>query len=178
MSLDGLRAWIGEVERKLGVRTRVFLALVAIAVGGAGAAIYLALDTRDQAVDEDEVQRLQEQIDGIEAGAAGGADSRISQLELEIDALKAQLEAGGNGATGPSGGGAPGEAPAGGDSAGDAKESSGDGGAGTPEAGPGLTPDDLTPIPGTKDKGKSDPKRASPGKAAGAGDERTDDKDR
>ena len=27
MSLDGLRAWIGEVERKLGMRTRVFLVL-------------------------------------------------------------------------------------------------------------------------------------------------------
>jgi hypothetical protein len=28
MSLDGLRAWIGELERKLGVRTRVLLVLV------------------------------------------------------------------------------------------------------------------------------------------------------
>jgi branched-chain amino acid transport system permease protein len=34
MPLDGLRAWIGEVERKLGMRTRVFLALAAIAATG------------------------------------------------------------------------------------------------------------------------------------------------
>ena len=43
MSLEGLRAWIGEVERKLGVRTRVFLVLLAIAIGASGAAIYLAI---------------------------------------------------------------------------------------------------------------------------------------
>ena len=39
MSLDGLRAWIGVVERKLTMRTRVFLVLVAIAIGGAAAGI-------------------------------------------------------------------------------------------------------------------------------------------
>ncbi len=52
MSVDGLRAWIGEVERKLGMRTRVFLVLAVIAIGAAGAAIYLAIDTRDNAVSE------------------------------------------------------------------------------------------------------------------------------
>ena len=46
MSLDGLRAWIGEVERKLAMRTRVFLVLVAIAIGGAGAGIFLAIEAR------------------------------------------------------------------------------------------------------------------------------------
>lgn len=63
MPLDGLRAWIGEVERKLGMRTRVFLVLATIAIGGAGAAIYLAIDTRDNAVSESDVQELQERLE-------------------------------------------------------------------------------------------------------------------
>src|ERR1051325_8180265 len=50
MSLDGLRAWIGLVERKLTMRTRVFLVLVAIAVGGAAAGIYLAIDAPNNSV--------------------------------------------------------------------------------------------------------------------------------
>ena len=64
MPLDGLRAWIGEVERKLGMRTRVFLVLATIAIGGAGAAIYLAVDTREDAVSESDVQELQERLEG------------------------------------------------------------------------------------------------------------------
>jgi hypothetical protein len=63
MSLEGLRAWIGEVERKLGKRTRVFLALAAIAIGLGGAAIYLAIDARENSVSESDVQALQEKLE-------------------------------------------------------------------------------------------------------------------
>jgi Skp family chaperone for outer membrane proteins len=89
MSLDGLRAWIGEVERKLGMRTRVFLVLVAIAVGGAGAAIYLAIDARDSAVSESDVRDLQTELEA-RIGAGDAAD--LTQLEAEVAALKAQVE--------------------------------------------------------------------------------------
>lgn len=100
MSLDGLRAWIGEVERKLGVRTRIFLVLTAIAIGGAGAGIYLALDAQSDRVDESDLQvareELQSQIDA--AGVAtpeGGAtepDPRVEALEDQVRALQAQVE--------------------------------------------------------------------------------------
>jgi hypothetical protein len=63
MSLDGLRAWIGEVERKLGMRTRVFLALTVIAIGIGGAAVYLAIDARESSVSQDDVQALQQQLE-------------------------------------------------------------------------------------------------------------------
>lgn len=92
MPLDGLRAWIGEVERKLGMRTRVFLVLATIALGGAGAAIYLALDTRDDAVSESDVRALQEKLEGqiVTGGAGGGSD--LTQLEAQLDALRAEVE--------------------------------------------------------------------------------------
>jgi hypothetical protein len=74
MSLEGLRAWIGEVERKLGMRTRVFLVLSTIALGAAGAAIYLAIDARESSVSESDVQALQERLETqIGEAAAGGA---------------------------------------------------------------------------------------------------------
>lgn len=63
MSLEGLRAWIGEVERKLAKRTRVFLVLTVIAIGIAGAAIYLAIDARESSVSESDVQALQQQLE-------------------------------------------------------------------------------------------------------------------
>lgn len=106
MPLDGLRAWIGEVERKLGKRTRVFLALCAIAIGIAGAAVYLALDARSDSVSEGEVRELQRELEaqGV-GGAAGGAE--LSQLEAEVQTLQgevARLKGGGSGGSGGGGG--------------------------------------------------------------------------
>jgi len=85
MPLDGLRAWIGEVERKLGMRTRVFLVLTTIAIGGAGAAIYLAVDTRDNAVSESDVQELQEQLEARMEEAAGPEPSSVDQGAGSVD---------------------------------------------------------------------------------------------
>jgi hypothetical protein len=75
MSLEGLRAWIGEVERKLAKRTRVFLVLTVIAIGIAGAAVYLAIDARESSVSESDVQALQQQLETRidELGAASAA---------------------------------------------------------------------------------------------------------
>ena len=108
MSLDGLRAWIGEVERKLGARTRVFLVLLAIAIGASGAAIYLAIEADDGGngggASTEEVQSLREQVE-LEGG--GGADTaaleaQIAELRGEVDALQAGQE-GGSGGTGSGG---------------------------------------------------------------------------
>jgi hypothetical protein len=94
MSLDGLRAWIGEVERKLGMRTRVFLVLIAIAIGGAAAGIYLALDAASESVSKDEVAALQERVGaaGSEAGATSEA-AEVASLKAEIEALRNQVSA-------------------------------------------------------------------------------------
>ena len=108
MSLDGLRAWIGLVERKLTMRTRVFLVLVAIAVGGAGAAIYLAIDARNTAVSASDLQTTR---DELAAQIAGGGAADLSQLEAEVTQLKSEVEAlsGGNGGSKEKGtGGGPG----------------------------------------------------------------------
>jgi uncharacterized protein HemX len=85
MPLDGLRAWIGELERKLGARTRVGLVLLAIAVGGAGAAIYLALDAADNSASKDEVQQVQTQVSQL-----GGASSQSGELESRVAAAEAE----------------------------------------------------------------------------------------
>jgi hypothetical protein len=113
MSLDGLRAWIGEVERKLAARTRVFLVLLAIAIGASGAAIYLALEADDGdggaaanggGATVEEVQALREQVE-LESGGAevSALEAQIVELRTELEALKA--EGGAGGAPGEDGGG-------------------------------------------------------------------------
>jgi uncharacterized protein YceH (UPF0502 family) len=78
MSLDGLRAWIGEVERKLGMRTRVFLVLVAIAVGGSGAAIYLAAEAQNDQVSKGDLQAVE-----------AASQAEVEALEAKVSALEA-----------------------------------------------------------------------------------------
>jgi uncharacterized protein YceH (UPF0502 family) len=82
MSLDGLRAWIGEVERKLGMRTRVFLVLVAIAIGGAGAGVYLAVEAHNDEVSTSDLQAVE-----------AASQARVEALETRIAALEAAKEA-------------------------------------------------------------------------------------
>jgi hypothetical protein len=115
MSLDGLRAWIGVVERKLAMRTRVFLVLAAITVGGAGAAIYLAIDAQNNSVSKADVQAVREELEEQSGGATG--EGNVAQLEAELESLRAEVAAlggaeagGGQSSGGTSGGGSGGAA--------------------------------------------------------------------
>jgi hypothetical protein len=107
MSLDGLRAWIGVVERKLTMRTRVFLVLVAIAVGGAGAAIYLAIEAKNDSVGKSDLQQVREELAASPTPSEGAGTSRleaeVSALQEEVAALRAEA---GGGSAGPAGKGA------------------------------------------------------------------------
>ncbi len=89
MSLDGLRAWIGVVERKLTMRTRVFLVLVAIAIGGAGAAIVLAIDAQDNAVSKSDLQTVRDEL----AGTAPADEAQATELEAELETLRTEVAA-------------------------------------------------------------------------------------
>lgn len=89
MSLDGLRAWIGEVERQLGMRTRVFLVLVAIAIGGAGTAIYLAAEAQNDQVSKDDLKALREELEG--RIGSEGSTTDLTRIETELRTLQAEV---------------------------------------------------------------------------------------
>jgi hypothetical protein len=108
MSLDGLRAWIREVERKLGARTRVFLVLLAISIGASGAAIYLALEADDNGgggggASTEEVQSLREQVELEGGGDSTALEAQIVELRGEVEALQAAGQ--GSGSSGSKSGG-------------------------------------------------------------------------
>jgi len=101
MSLDGLRAWIGVVERKLTMRTRVFLVLAAIAIGGAAAGIVLAIDAQNNSVSKDDLQSVRDELAGTSAPAeapqTAELEAQIETLRGEIAALRSESEAKGGG---------------------------------------------------------------------------------
>lgn len=105
MSLDGLRAWIGVVERKLTMRTRVFLVLVAIAIGGAAAGIVLAINAQNDSVSKDDLQSVRDELAGTSAPAeapqTAELEAQIETLRGEIAALRSEGKAQTGGATAP-----------------------------------------------------------------------------
>jgi len=101
MSLDGLRAWIGEVERKLRMRSRVFLVLAVIAVGGAGAAIYLAVEAKNDSVSESDVQALQKELEArIDESATATPAPILPETRPTPPAEKGATGKGGTGTNG------------------------------------------------------------------------------
>jgi hypothetical protein len=99
-----MRAWLAELDRLLAVRTRVGLVLLAIAIGLAAAAAWLALDTRDDAASSQDVAELRSRVDALEAqsGAAAGAglparvaaaESAAQQARAEVARLRARIAA-------------------------------------------------------------------------------------
>jgi predicted lipoprotein with Yx(FWY)xxD motif len=91
--LEGLRAWLGEVDRALRVRSRVGLALLLIASGVGGAALYLAIDASQNSAPASDIQSLQEQIGALRAQQtrADRLAARISVARLLEDKTSAEL---------------------------------------------------------------------------------------
>jgi hypothetical protein len=111
-----MQAWLAELDRLLAVRTRVGLVLLAIAIGLAAAAAWLALDTRDDAASSQDVAELRSRVDALEAqsaaapgtaglparvtaaeSAAQAARAEVARLRARIAALEGQASGGGGG---------------------------------------------------------------------------------
>ena len=62
---EGLRAWIGEIERAIRKRTRIAAALFAALACVSGTALYLAVQTSDDSVSSGEITALHGQIERL-----------------------------------------------------------------------------------------------------------------
>jgi septal ring factor EnvC (AmiA/AmiB activator) len=89
--IDGLRSWLAQVERKLGLRTYIGAALAVLALAAAGAAIYLALTTKEDAATEADVQNLREELTGVREAAAEAAQQDVQSLNETLGDLEDRL---------------------------------------------------------------------------------------
>ncbi|MGH2966551.1 MAG: hypothetical protein ACRDMH_14400 [Solirubrobacterales bacterium] len=92
--IDGLRAWLADLDRKLGVRTYIGAALAVLALAAAGAALFLTLSLKQDAATKDEVNALRDQLSSVEQFAAAAAhnsvrslDKRLADLETKVNKL-------------------------------------------------------------------------------------------
>jgi cell division protein FtsL len=94
--IDGLRAWVAQVERKLGVRTYVGAAIVVLALAAAAVGLALTLSLKQDAATNDDIQSLRDQISAVEQSASQAAqedvqalDRRLTELEAEVNRISA-----------------------------------------------------------------------------------------
>jgi TolA-binding protein len=95
----GLRAWIAQLDRRLGVRTYLLGALTLLALAAGVVALVLVLQLEGDSAKEDDVTTLQEQVSTVEDQATQAAESsvrgvedRIAELEGKIDDLTSEQE--------------------------------------------------------------------------------------
>jgi hypothetical protein len=93
-STAGLRAWLAQLDRKLGIRTYIGLALAVLALAAGGAALYLTLTLKQDAATKSDVNALRDQVSGVAQSATQAAqdsvnslDQRLTQLESEVGKL-------------------------------------------------------------------------------------------
>jgi septal ring factor EnvC (AmiA/AmiB activator) len=89
--VEGLRAWLAQLDRKLGLRTYLGAAAAVLALAGAAVALVLVLSLRQDAATEEDVQSLRDQISGVEQSASQAAESRVAALEQRLNDLEDEV---------------------------------------------------------------------------------------
>lgn len=88
-----MRAWIAELDRRIGTRTYAGAALLVIALATAIVAIVLAVDARDNSADNGDLNRISDRVTEISAaaGLAQTTQDDVDALEGRISSIEDQL---------------------------------------------------------------------------------------
>jgi septal ring factor EnvC (AmiA/AmiB activator) len=89
--INGLRAWLAQVERRLGIRTYIGAALAVLALAAGGAGIYLGLDTRENAATDADVEDLREELTGVRETAAEAAQEDLQSINRTLADLEDRI---------------------------------------------------------------------------------------
>ncbi len=89
--IDGLRAWVAQVDRKLGVRTYVGAAIAVLALAAAAVSLVLTLSLKQDAATNDDVQSLRDQITAVQQSASQAAHKGVQALDQRLTALEAEV---------------------------------------------------------------------------------------
>ena len=93
--IEGLRSWVAQLDRKLGLRTYLTLAAALLALACSIVAVVLAIDARDNAASSDDIANLEQEIAALQGAAAAvpataGADT--TALQDQVDQLDGKVE--------------------------------------------------------------------------------------
>jgi hypothetical protein len=88
----GLRAWVGQLDRRLGILTYIGAALVLLAVAGAAVALVLTLSLKQDSPTNAEVDSLRDQLTVVEQSASQAAETGVQSLNQRLNALESEVD--------------------------------------------------------------------------------------
>lgn len=89
--VEGLRSWVAQLDRRLGVRTYAGAAALVLALAAAAVALVLALQLQDESATDSDVAQLREEIAGVEDTASEAAQEDVESLGDRIAEIDAQV---------------------------------------------------------------------------------------
>jgi septal ring factor EnvC (AmiA/AmiB activator) len=89
--IDELRAWIAQVDRKLGVRTYALGAALVLALAAGIVGVVLALSAKDESATKNEVRSLRDQVEAVQQEASEAAEQDVATLTERLDALEGRV---------------------------------------------------------------------------------------
>ncbi len=90
---EAQRAWLAQVDRKLGTRTYAGAAALILALAAAIVAIVLAIDARDNSATDADLNQVEQQISSVakDASASQDAQEGIDSLGGRLDSVEDQI---------------------------------------------------------------------------------------
>lgn len=89
--IEGLRAWVAQLDRKLGVRSYAGGAALVLALAAAIVAIVLVLGVKEDSATTAELERLRGEVAGVERSATQAAQDDLAGLTSRVEALESQV---------------------------------------------------------------------------------------
>lgn len=89
--IEGLRAWLAQLDRRLGVRTLAGGAALVLALAAGIVGVVLANSAKEDSATKDEVSALREEIGSVGRQASRAAEDDVATLSDRIDALESRV---------------------------------------------------------------------------------------
>jgi uncharacterized protein HemX len=90
--IDGLRAWLTQLDRRVGVLTYVGAAIAVLALAAAAVALVLTLQLKRDAATNDDVASLRDQLSGVQQSATQAAQSSVRSLDQRLTDLQNEVD--------------------------------------------------------------------------------------
>jgi cell division protein FtsL len=90
--LEGVHAWVAQLDRKLQTRFYALAAAAVLALAAGIVAVVLALGVQDDSATKAELQELRDQVDNATRSASDAAQDEVAELDDRVAEIETQLE--------------------------------------------------------------------------------------
>jgi chromosome segregation ATPase len=89
--IEGLRAWIAQIDRKLGIRSLAGALAIVLALAAGIVGVVLAMSAKDESATKAEVDSLAEQVSASTKEVSQAAEDDLSAINDRIEALESRV---------------------------------------------------------------------------------------